>query len=282
MSRWPAFLQPGDLAPGDATPHPGLPEGLELHGVTSSGDPLFETAYALLDEEFGAKGEMETREVIESRLAWDPTKPVNGCGLKYDLMLLMVGNECVGLRDHTAIYKPGASDVVVHLSHVLVIPKWRRKGLAAILRTLPVITARNCAKAVGKPDLPVTLFCEMEPIDLSIPANKIRRTSYESAGFLAIGAGLGYMQPDFRPPSAIDADLFGSKPILFDILYRRVGREGAHTISGADVLASVESIYAMYSAGFRAKDMAPCLRWLDGFRAHARAEYTLYPPTAVP
>jgi hypothetical protein len=282
MTRWPHFIESRDLAPGDSTPHPALPDGIGLHIVESPADPLFATAYALLDEEFGAKGELETREVLTERMKWDPKKPTGGCRMLYHLMLLMKDGECVGLRDHTAITSDGCDAVVVHLSHVFVVPKWRRKGLAPILRTVPVITARQCAALTGKPDAPITLFCEMEPIDLSIPANKIRRTSYGQAGFRAIGAGIGYMQPDFRPPAVIDADPMGSTPIPFDILFRRIGREEETLISGCEVVTDVELIYAMYSAGFREGDMAPCLNWLRTFKTTYAPEYTLYPPTEVP
>lgn len=282
MVDWPSFINPKDLAPGDSTPHPALPAGLVLHTVESPADPFFETAFMLLDDYFGEKGEMETRNVIADRLAWKPTAPFHGYGMLYNLMLLLKDGECVGLRDHTAVVLPESGSVVVHLSHVLIVPEWRRKGLAAILRTIPVITARNCAKAVGRPEAPVTLFCEMEPIDLTIPENRIRRKSYENAGFKAIGHQTGYMQPDFRPEAEIEADPVGPKPILFDILYRRVGLEGAHSIGGAEVLDSVEKIYAMYSRGFREKDMRPCLDWLNHFRTTAAVEYILHAPTEVP
>jgi hypothetical protein len=282
MPNWPDFIHQSDLAPGDATPHPALPEGIALHVVASPDAPLFETAYRLLDEEFTHKGELETRAVLAERIAWQPTIPVNGCGMLYNLMVLTVNGEVAAMRDHTAISRPDAPEIVVHLSHVLIVPKWRRMGLAQILRTLPVMTARECAKAIGRPDAPITLFCEMEPIDLSIPANRIRRTSYEEAGFRAVGHQLGYTQPDFRPFALIDADPDGAKPIPFDILYRRVGREWQPTISGDDIAASARMIYAMYAAAFRAGDMVACHHWLDTFTAHHEPVYPLYPPTAVP
>ena len=282
MSHWPEFIQESDLAPGDRTVHPQMPEGIALHTVASREDPLFETAFALLDEEFGAKGEMETREVLARRLAWRPDTPVCGRRMLYELMLLVKDGECLGLRDHTAIASEELPEIVVHLSHVLIVPKWRRRGLAQILRTLPVVTAHRLAAALGRPDAPVTLFCEMEPIDLAIPANRIRRTSYEGAGFLSVGHEIGYRQPDFRPPETIDADPGGAKPILFDILFRRVGREEERALSGADLAASIASIYAMYAAGFRRKDMQGCLDWLAAFRNSAAPHYPLRSPTFAP
>jgi hypothetical protein len=281
MSHWPRFIAPEDLAPGDSSPHPALPKALKLHVVESPCDPLFEAAFLLLEGEFGAKGEMETRSVLAQRLLWNPVVPQNGCGMLYNLMLLMVGSEIVALCDHTAILRADYEEVVVHLSHAFVTPKWRRKGLAAILRTVPVVTARRAATLLGRPEAPVTLFAEMEPIDLSIPANKIRRTSFERAGYWALGAHLGYLQPDFRTPEAIDADPAGPKPLPFDIVLRRVGRERKTTIGAKHLIADIELIYAMYATGFRAKDMEACQKWLETFKARPGTSYPLYKPTLV-
>jgi len=281
MSNWPKFIDPNDLAPGDATPHPNLSEGIRLHIVESPSDAMFDLAFRLLDAYFRPLGEMETRDVLEKRLLWSPEKPIKGYRMLYRIMMLFVGDECVGLRDHTAILRDDFSDVVVHLSHVLIPPKWRRQGLATLLRTIPVMTAKECARLSGRPDSPITLFCEMEALDLTIPANKIRRLSYEQAGFLAIGAHHGYSQPDFRPPETIDADPQGTKPIPFDILLRRLDREFITSVPAAEVIGDVELIYGMYRTGFREKDMAPCLNWLAEFKTRPAIAYPLYPPTKV-
>ncbi|MBN2069274.1 MAG: hypothetical protein JW739_06525 [Opitutales bacterium] len=282
MTNWPTFIRTEDLAPGDTRPHPDLPTDLKLVPVTDPESSEFELGFRLLNNYFGSAGEMESRDVIAGRLNLKPEKPVNGHHMLYQLMLLYSGNECVGLRDHTAILRDDFSDVVVHLSHVLVVPKWRRKGLSAILRTLPVITAHECAQRAGKPEAPITLFCEMEPLDLSIPANKIRRISYEKAGFKAIGSTLNYIQPDFRDPQTIDADPEGSKPIPFDFLLRRVGRESDNTVAAREVISNVELIYAMYAESFRDKDMEPCFTWLSDFCSRNTLTYPLYRPTEAP
>jgi len=282
MTDWPNFIDPDDLAPGDSKPHPNLSEGIGLHIVESPGDPLFDLAFRLLDEEFADAGEMETREVLEKRLLWHPSRPANGCRLLYRIMMLFVDDECVGLRDHTAILRDDFPDVVVHLSHVLVLPKWRRKGLATILRTLPMATAKECARLSGRSGAPVTLFCEMEPLDLTIPANRIRRLSYGKAGFLSAGSHLGYSQPDFRAPALIYADPQGTRPVPFDFLLRRAGREDETTVPASAIVGYVELIYAMYGVGFRQQDMRPCLRWLADFKTRPDQFYPLFPPTEAP
>lgn len=282
MTQWPNFIDPADLAPGDRTPHPKLPEGLRAVTVRSPGSAEFELAYSLLDDYFGKAGEMETREVIAKRLEVEPEKPVGGYAMLYHLTLLFARDECVGVRDHTAIMSEDFSDAVVHLSHVLVLPKFRRRGLSAIMRTLPINTAKECAKRAGRAKAPVTLLCEMEPKDLTVLDNKIRRTSYEKASFKALGSALGYAQPDFRKASQIDADPLGTKPIPFDILLRRVGRENDSCVSEHEVISCVELIYAMYSHSFRFNEMQPCLQWLDEFSTRGIGSYPLYPPTKAP
>ncbi len=282
MPDWPTFIDTADLAPGDALPHAELPPDLRLVVANKPDGAEFETGFRLLEDYFRAAGEMETRPVLERRMRWDPAKPEGRECLLYQMMLLYCGDECVAIRDHTAIMREGVEDVVVHLSHVLVLPQWRRRGLAAILRTLPVSTARECARRAGRATAPVTLFCEMEPRDPAQPANIIRRRSYEGAGFKALGAHLGYMQPDFHAPAEIDADPAGTRPIPFDFLLRRVGREDAPGVPAVELVSSVDLIYSMYGKGFRDSEMRPCLEWLDCFRARPDRYYPLYLPTLAP
>ncbi|MBN1403507.1 MAG: hypothetical protein JW942_03445 [Opitutales bacterium] len=282
MPDWPAFIDPSDLAPGDSVPHAELPRELRLVVAEKVDSAPFETGFRLLGEYFSAAGEMEIRPVLEQRMNWDPVRPEGRERLLYQMMLLYCGDECVAVRDHTAIMREGVEDVVVHLSHVLVTPKWRRRGLAAILRTLPVSTARECARRAGRAAAPVTLFCEMEPRDPAQPANIIRRRSYEGANFKALGSRLGYMQPDFRSPTDIDADPAGTRPIPFDILLRRVGRENAQDVPAAELHSGVDLVYSMYAKGFRESDMRPCLDWLESFRARPDKHYPLHMPTQAP
>jgi len=279
---WPSFIDPSHLAPGDREPHPALPAGVRLHVVESAEDPMLDLGFAMLDAEFAPLCEMEVRGVIEERLRWDPGRPVNACSLLYRMMLLLVGNVCVAVRDHTAIARQGVPEVVIHMSHVLVARPWRRRGLATLLRTLPLSSARDCARAVGRPDAPVTFFTEMEPRDLTQEANRVRRLSYERAGFLAVGGHLGFIQPDFRPAAVIDADPAGSRPLPFDFLLRRVGREHERSVPAPELIRAIDLIYAMYATSFRPAEMLPCQRWLDAFRARPDAAYPLHLPTEAP
>jgi GNAT superfamily N-acetyltransferase len=279
MSEWPTFIEARDLAPGDLIPHKDLPQGLELCRIESPGDPLFELAYLLLEEEFGRANEIETRQVLMNRLQWRADQAGNsGMAMSYELIVLKVAGEVAAVRDHSAIVSGG--EVTVHMSHVLVLPNWRRRGLATILRTIPVGFARNKAALAGLADAPVTLFCEMEPCDGSDPANRIRRASYEKAGFLTIPTGHGYLQPDFRAAERIELDTNGSRPVSLDLVFRRVGRETESEMSGSEFIGHVERIYEMYGRSFMAEHMAPCERWFVGLRNSSPDRWPLLLPTA--
>lgn len=280
MSEWPTFIDPRDLAPGDLVPHKNLPSGIELCRIETSDDPLFELAYCLLEEEFGKSNEIETREVLIDRLTWRADRAdEKGFVMRYELLVLKVAGEIAAVRDHSAIISNG--EMTVHLSHVLVLPDWRRYGLATVLRTLPVTFARATAAIAGVPNARVTLFCEMELLNLSDPTNLIRRISYEKAGFLAISSGHGYLQPDFRAPSLIAADPEGSKPVPMDLLFRRIGREQESEMSGSELFVHLERIYQMFGRGISPESMAPCARWFESFRTVCPDVCPLLPPTAA-
>lgn len=270
---------PSDLAPGDGKSAAFDVSSVEVVRVSAGDDPLFEAAYARLWEQFGAADEIETREVLARRLAWDPALPRDGLAMRYDLLLVRDrAGGFVATRDHTAI--ADASGVVVHLSHALVDPAWRRTGLAGWLRALPIQTARGCLERAGfDPDLPITLCAEMEYPDGKDEARAIRLQAYERAGYRKIDpAVIDYHQPDFRPPDAIDAS-GGPVPLRFQLIIRRVGRETEEVISGAEVWSIVHRFYSMYGQECRPADMAPL--WAElGAYPEPDARITLLPPSA--
>ncbi|HEY8900551.1 MAG TPA: hypothetical protein VIM61_09070 [Chthoniobacterales bacterium] len=258
------WMNPADLAPGDAKCATRDWTGFELHRIRSVADPHFRTAYDALWQEFGAAGEMEQVDVLERRLKWDPHQPVNGCALLYELLLVTHGGQFVAVRDHTAIVRPGFPLAVVHLSHNLVASEWRRCGIAGWLRALPAGTARACAEAAGIPSNgPIVLVAEMEFADPTNEPRTIRLTAYERAGYRKIAPdALPYLQPDFRSPAEIDAS-GGPRPVPLSLLVRFVGNEARESIATDEVRGIVESLYRMYAVEFRAADMAPLFANLD-------------------
>jgi len=265
-----------DLAPGDAWAATLDASHLEVHRVESADEPRFAAAYDLLWREFGARNEMEQRGVLAERLAWQPSRPVGGCALRYEMLVIERAGEIVAVRDHCAILPLDDADapVVVHLSHALVLPAARRAGLGAWLRGLPLACARACAAGAGAAGRRIVLVAEMEPGEPvqgegiarrdADGADSARRDAEEAvqarlriygrAGFRCVSpARVAYRQPDFRPAAAIDAS--GVHAVPLSLIVRRVGRESETTVSAAEVRSVVRALYAMYGAHQRETDM---------------------------
>jgi hypothetical protein len=274
------WMIPADLAPGDTRSLERDWSGLVLHRVESADDPLFDRAFGALWAEFGASGEVEQASVLARRMLWTGGTMTNGCALRYRLMILECDGKIAAVRDHTAIVRDDRVGAVVHLSHNLVMPEWRRTGLAGWLRALPILTARRCLAAQGRPtDGPITLVGEMEHPRPDDPASLVRLKAYEKAGYRKIDPRqVNFLQPDFHTPEEID-DYGGPRPIPLSLVVRRVGREAETEITGREVRDIAESLYRMYRAGFREKDMIPLFASLESY-PDPEARIALLPPTA--
>ena len=261
---------PADLAPGDAKSAGVDLSPFQIDRIRSVDDPLFEIGYAALWAEFGAKDEMELRETLDQRFRLAPR-------ILSEMILVRRDGEFVAVRDHTAIVADGGA--VVHLSHNLVAPTVRRSGLAGWLRAWPIQTARECLVANGvSAHAPVTMVAEMEHDGSDDPAQVIRLRAYERGGFRKIDpAVVTYHQPDFRAPEVIDAT-GGARPLAFQLVVRRVGREGEETISGREVRGLVRAVYAIYAPQFRPADLAHPLLSLDRLPSDDTV-IALLPPT---
>lgn len=290
MPTRPTELHAADLAPGDRTFAAGFDwRGFGVERIRSSRDARFEAVYARLWEEFGDKGEMERREVIERRLAWDPARLETGCSLAYEMIAVTRGSGgLAAVRDHTAILRRAgdgqSNEVVVHLSHAWVDPAQRGTGLAAWLRAWPLQAARQVLQAAGiaEAEARITLVAEMEPRDASAPETLARLKSYARAGFLMVDPrAIDYLQPDFRAtmelkePEEVDARE-EPRPLPLRLVLRRVGREGERELPASELMGVVDSLYRMYSASFGA-------RHVDPLRQRVRCEsdrIRLLPPDA--
>jgi len=261
-----------DLAPGDSKSAALDLAQYEILRIRSLHDPHFETAYGHLWKEFGAKDEMELRATLDLRFQLAPR-------LLYEMLLVRRGGEFVAVRDHTAILSQDRKQAVVHLSHNLVAPAARRTGLAGWLRALPIATAREClAQQEAPPGSRITLLAEMEYPQPDDPARMIRLQAYERAGFRKIDPALiSYHQPDFRAPAVIDAT-GGPRPLPFQLIVRRVGREHERVVSGKETRSLVQALYDIYSSQFRPEDFAHPLLSLDSYPP-SRTLIPLLPPT---
>ncbi len=278
-----ARLRPEDLAPGDQRCADFDWSELTLEVIDGPDHAGFDEAYARLDREFGEKGELETRAVLEGRLRRDPALAVaGGLHLAYEILLVRRNGRLVAVRDHSVVVaaqgatsaaadkderspgpdgadaSPDAVDspapldgddalVVVHLSHVLVEPELRRTGLAGWLRALPVGFARRCAQAAGSLAENIVLVAEMEPFDPTDEASLSRLGAYERAGFRKLDpAALAYCQPDFRPHDLVRAT--GPRPVRLDLVLRRIGRETETTFPATEAARTIGALYGMYAA----------------------------------
>jgi GNAT superfamily N-acetyltransferase len=273
------WMIPADLAPGDLKSLQRDWSGIEFHCIESPEDPAFDAAFGALWAEFGANSEVEQPTILSRRLLWNGDQLVEGCALRYRLTLLKFGGRFAAVRDHTAIVRERIEGAIVHLSHNLVAPEWRRTGLAGWLRALPIQTARDCLAAQQRPaNSPITLVGEMKFLDRNDPSTFVRLKAYEKAGYLMIDPRrINYLQPDFRAPDEIDLG-GGPKPLSLALIVRRLGREKELTISGAETLNIAEALYRMYGATFRRHDMAPLIASLQGYPAPDEV-IDLLPPT---
>lgn len=270
-----------DLAPGDAKSLERDWCDVELHRIESVEESTFDTAYGALWAEFGEADEIEQPSILACRMRWDGQLMKDGCALRYRLLMITCGGKLVAVRDHTAIVLAEKAGAVVHLSHNLVVPEWRRTGIAGWLRALPVQTARNCLAAQNRPtDEPIILVGEMEHPDPKNEATMIRLTAYEKAGYRKVDPSrINYLQPDFRPADEIDLS-GGPKPIPMLLLVRRIGCESEDTISGAEVHTIAEALYRMYLTGFRPADMEPLFASLEDY-PEAEERIPLLLPTQI-
>ncbi len=273
------WMIPADLAPGDMKSLERDWSDVELHHIDSAEDEKFDTAFGALWAEFGAANEIEQPAVLARRMRWSGHSLQEGCALRYRMLMITSRGKFAAVRDHTAIVLDGKPGAIVHLSHNLVAPEWRRSGLAGWLRALPVQTGRNCLAAQGRStDEPVVLVGEMEHPDSTNKATSIRLIAYEKAGYRKVDpAYINYLQPDFRPVEEIDLD-GRPRPIPMLLLVRKVGRESDEFISGAEVRHIVEALYRMYLTGFRPSDMKPLFANLADYPDFAKS-IPLLPPT---
>jgi GNAT superfamily N-acetyltransferase len=272
-------MHPEHLAPGDNKSLHGDWSGLALHEIRSTDDPCFETAFNALWNEFGEAGEMECPEILADRMKWHPGEMLDGAALLYAMQLVTKNGEFVAACDHTAILLENHPGAIVHHSHILVAPDWRRSGIAGWMRALPVSTALEALATALRPvHSPITLVGEMEPYRPARPATIVRLAAYEKAGFKMIDpTQVDYRQPDFRPPQIIDREN-GPRALPLCLLVRRIGREVEDFVSGAEVRHCVHALYKMYARGFREQDMHIVLKSLQSYPAEG-ARIRLVPPT---
>ncbi len=229
------------------------PPAYRLEAVTSSRGAAFDEAYAALHAEFGPRGELERREVIARWLEAAGGAPP----LERTYHLLVARDEAgafAGVRDCHVTVDRREGLAVVYLAHVLVLPAYRRTGLAARLREAPLALGRRALDAAGlhAPDAALLLAAEMEPPRPGDLESLVRLVAYGKDGFSAVApAALPYRQPDFRALAA------GSEPRPIPLLavVRLVGHEGAARLPARLARAFVTHLYTAFATHVRAEHL---------------------------
>jgi hypothetical protein len=221
-----------------------------IEPVRSSSTPEFEAAFAALDAEFGPRGELERREVIERWLDGDAEKRGEDAPIRRSYHLLIARDEhgaLAGVRDCHVLFEPRAHTAVVYLAHALVLVPHRRTGLAARLRQEPLALATRAIGAAGLANFEMLLAAEMEPAAEEDPASLTRLVAYGKDGFRAIAPeALPYFQPDFRDLGA-DPPLAAAKPLPLLAVVRWVGQEHASTLPRSLARAFVHHLFTVFA-----------------------------------
>lgn len=208
--------------------------------------PAFELGYQVLHRQFGPTGEIERFETLRD---WFQAGSLSAPGAPipawYHLVLARgPQGQLAGVRDCFVTVDPAARRAVVLLSHSYVAPDFRRGALAALLRGVPVVLARQALRRAGVPDGEVMLAAEMEMVTPADRDSVVRLVAYGRAGFRVIPPqALPYAQPDFRDLVALGAV---AEPLPFLCLVRQVGQEGLSTITKDRARAFVEHIQAVH------------------------------------
>jgi GNAT superfamily N-acetyltransferase len=219
---------------------------------------MFDHAYGALAAEFGPRGELERREVLERWL---------DAGSTYHLLIARdAAGSLAGVRDCHVILDAGARVVIAYLAHALVLPPYRRSGLGGLLRAAPIALARKVLHqaGLGAGDVDVVLAAEMEHPVAGDSASIVRLIAYGKEGFAAIDpAQLPYLQPDFRDLATLPA---GSSPAPLPLLavVRWLGHEGEELLPTRLARAYVKHLYTVFGTHVARGHLTPLeARMLD-------------------
>ncbi|MEJ7728665.1 MAG: hypothetical protein WKG00_05575 [Polyangiaceae bacterium] len=241
----------------------------QLRAVASPEEPDFAEGFAALDAEFGARGELERRAVLE-RWMQDGDGPGAPEGYFF-LVARTRGGELAAVRDCHVVVDGARAAVVVYLAHALVLPAHRRGGMGALLRAAPRALGRRALTALDPGVAPphLLLVAEMEGWDPTDEDSRARLVAYGRAGFAAIAPGeLAYAQPDFRDATAIDR-AGGPQPVPL-LLVARIEpappREGRIPVALAEAaIAGLHTVFASHCAAEHLR--GPRARALASLRA---------------
>jgi 4-aminobutyrate aminotransferase/(S)-3-amino-2-methylpropionate transaminase len=208
------------------------------------GEESFRLGYDALEQQFGPVDEIERREVLWSWQTGASTEAPGRFRTRYHMNLVFEEAALAGVRDHFTVVEVDTGAVVAFLSHSLVLPAYRRSGLAALLRALPAAHARLDAASFGVSPTETSLLSEMELFEPDRTETLVRLRAYGGAGFRVVPPWfVPYAQPDFR-------DVVGlglvARPVPMMLLVRQVRDEEKTTISRARARRLLDALAAVH------------------------------------
>ena len=232
------------------------------HKIRTPNDPWLRPGYDALNHYFGHRGEMETPAVIDLRLHWNPATANDGYAFQYEMIVLTDdAGKILAVRDHSVIVpNPPRSNssraAIVHLSHIWIAEEERGKHGAFLNDDDPIQIARDAIASTGLPDTtPIVLVAEAEPYQADNVERVNRLRIFRAMRYKPVDpSSIVYLQPDFRPPSVIDAE-GGPQPLPLTLLIKQIGNEKNDSISADEVRHIVTCLYRMYGAGMQAEHM---------------------------
>ncbi len=230
--------------------------GFRVAQIRADDEPAFDVAWGALHDEFAPRGEIERREVVARWLANPGGYGAAGLRVTYHLVAVHdADGRLAAVRDHHVIVDRDRNAITVYLAHALVMPEFRRRGLARELRRLARLHGEYAAETAGLESPELVLAAEMEPMDPNQPESEARLIAYGRDGFAAIEPSrILYRQPDFRDPKSF-AGAAQSIPLL--AIVRRIGHEGEPAIPLSLAESYVRHLYAVFATHCRASDLAP-------------------------
>ncbi|MGK3968126.1 hypothetical protein WMF38_28665 [Sorangium sp. So ce118] len=258
------------------------------------GDAAFDEGYRALDAVFGPKGELERHEVLSDWFAGKHTDPAAPIVATYHMLLARdAEGRLAGVRDCYVTLDRAARRCVALLSHALVLPDFRRTGLAALLRAAPIALARRALREAGLGEgrppgegpasgaevqapasgAAILLAAEMEAVDPDDRDTVVRLIAYGRAGFAVIPPTvLPYAQPDFRDTAALGV---APVPLPLIAVVRQVGEEERADIPRDRAESFLRHYQTAHAREVSLSDLAP-------IRDNALARLSAFPGERVP
>lgn len=240
----------GLVAPGEQRVADGRRGECVLERITPPLTSMFDGTYELLRRQFEGRGQIEPMQVVSQRFVEGDVFLPGGWVCSYEMIAVHRGGKVVGARDHWYCWnRHQPRRMIVYLSHIVVRPEVRGRGLGAWLRAAPLI---SLGRSVHFPEVRIQMIAECDVIRTSSTLERWGRI-YGRAGYFIVDPRVRYWHLDVVSPEATSGHgaLPGATPMLLGV--RQVGRESLLTISSGDIQGFVCSACGIHAREFGSK-----------------------------